>query len=225
MKKGLLIIAVAMLAGFTANAQLSIGAGYQGQTRTMQVNSNSPALALDAESDWYNGFYAGFNYNIHLVAGLNIAPGLHFTYNAYRNEENILGVTVKEKEVEMGIKLPVLVNYRFNFRDGKFILAPYAGLTFGFAINDKITVDAGGAETSTDFFDKDNWDGVNAPSRFDMYASVGLMLMFNNHFRVNVGYDLGMLNRMSSLYTETLGVTYDPQMTMGNLNIGIGYEF
>ena len=220
MKKGLLIIAAAMLVGFTANAQLSIGAGYQGHMRDFKVNTNATSSPISDTSAWYNGFYAGFNYNIHLVAGLNIAPGLHFNYN-HHSEEDAFG---KIKDVEMGLKLPVLVNYRFNFRNGKFIFAPYAGITFGFAISGKTTYEIAGIKTTEDDFDKDVYDGVNAPSRFDMYASAGIMLMFN-HFRVNAGIDAGMLNRYSSFSSDFLGVTAEPELSLLNLNIGIGYEF
>lgn len=233
MKKSYLIIAVVLLTGFTANAQLSVGAGYQGQNRREQI-SRQALGTTDASNNWYNGFYAGLNYNIHLVAGLNIAPGLHFTYNTFSNEGNVLiagtPVFTKIKDVEMGLKLPVLLNYRFNFRDGKFILAPFAGVTFGYALSGKTATELtsdfpgfSGTEVSDDF-DKDLYGGNAAPNRFDLYTSVGIMLMFN-HFRFNVGYDLGLLNRMEPLNKSSFGAYYETNETLSNLNIGIGYEF
>lgn len=225
MKKGLLIIAIAMLAGFTANAQLSVGAGYQGQNRTTSMSSNTAAFSQPEQSNWFNGFYVGANYNVQLVAGLNIAPGLHFTCNKFSEKETIAGTEFESKEVEMGIKVPVLLNYRFGFNRDRFIIAPYLGLTFGFVISDKETVTGGGIETTIDAYDKDAWDGEHTPSRFDMFTSVGIMFMFNEHYRVNVGYDLSLLNRYSPLHQEVMGVTLDPKMSMGNLNIGVGFEF
>ena len=104
--------AAMLLMGTEAFAQLVPGAGY-----LLSIEkSKSENSALDAIK--LNGFYVGASYNIPLVGGLGVAPGLYadmLFYNGAATVREI--VTFTEHYTELALNLPVNLNYQFEISD------------------------------------------------------------------------------------------------------------
>lgn len=201
MKKiyALVLTAALLLAGTQANAQLSLGAGYLNTTETTVNTSYSTA-----SSAILNGFYAGGQYNIPIVAGLGVAPGLYATMLfGSAKDGGSLGPIVASGTVkysEMAVNVPVNVNYAFKLnRDTKLFL--YAGPVFQYGLSSKTetsgTTDVGGLFTLNSNGITDNYNGDNASRKpFVVYAGGGVGLQAGS-FQVILGYDMNVTNASS----------------------------
>ena len=70
MKKIILSIALAAVAAVCANAQIGVNVGYTSKNFTNVMNNEA-------------GLFAGANYNIELVNGICVAPGVEFAMLNY----------------------------------------------------------------------------------------------------------------------------------------------
>ena len=91
MKKIFAIVlgAALMLSGTNAFAQLSVGAGWLNSTETVKSGNNDPSKTN------LNGFYVGGQYNLPIVAGLGVAPGLYVSgiFAKVNNSDSAYGVS------------------------------------------------------------------------------------------------------------------------------------
>jgi hypothetical protein len=112
MKKILSIMAVAavMLFAGKANAQISIHAGYQNYSMTV----DAPIVGSTTASE--GGFYIGGTYDYKVGAGLGVAPGLYFAY-----VEDI-----------MDLRVPILLNYGINMDE--IGISVFAGPQINFGV-------------------------------------------------------------------------------------------
>ena len=120
------LVGAMMLMGTNAFAQLSVGGGYINSTETSTYTVGNTSTSSKAD---LNGFYVGGQYNIKLVKGLGVAPGLYFSGLFGKRTDNYYITTGEAKFTELSINVPVNVNYTFELgRD--FNLIAYAGPNF-----------------------------------------------------------------------------------------------
>ncbi len=234
MKKVFAIVfsAAALLMGTTeAHAQLSFGAGWLNSTEITKYTSGDP------DKTNLNGLYIGGQYNLNVVAGLGIAPGVYFStlFDRRNNSEAIYGTFKSERETyrEFAINVPVNLNYTFEFgRD--FNLFVYAGPVFQMAFSSKGTSEASagigtfvqstGKYTLNYFNGKlygpDNKEvatlnegGITNP--FNIYLGGGVGIQAGD-IQVIIGYDHSMLN-FSKLKDSTT--------SRSQIKVGIGFSF
>ena len=92
--KKFFVIAAMLFAGFTASAQINIGAGYMWDFWSLKDGSQKDGT--------YNmsGVYAGVSYNINIVEGLGIGPGAYFSWaTGVMKDENGKTQTLTERVV------------------------------------------------------------------------------------------------------------------------------
>ena len=180
MKKVFAIAAALMMLATAANAQ-SFGAGY------VQSTANSTTS---------NGFYAGFGYSAEIMPGLNLNPGLYYEFLTNSNGAGLGDIlSISGKTTEHYVNVPLHLSYALQLAPNfKFFV--YGGPTanMGIASSTKTSVSSvigGGSDT------RNNYNNENY-SRFDILAGVGGGIEVMNKFRVNVGYDWGLLDRNKS---------------------------
>lgn len=198
MKKTLSILAAAvmLLSGTMAAAQPQIGAGYLNSTENSSYNGNK----MDPVNS--NGFYVGLSYNIPIVAGLGVAPGLYYSMLGSKSTGGfdlgrILHTSGETTFTEHALNIPVLLNYGFDLApDFRFFV--YGGPTLQYGLSSKYVTNG-----SIDFFGLggsgsntlDNYASANSGyNRFNVYLGGGLGMNVAKHIQVTVGYDYGVLN-------------------------------
>lgn len=190
-----------LLMGTQAKAQLSVGAGYQLSLEKTTSGNNEPTTQN------YNGFYAGASYNLHIVAGLGVAPGLYMNMLFGRGEDSIggktLGYNLDSQYQELALNLPIHINYRFNFgRDNAFILFAGPVFQFGLLSLTKYTgtfnanlgilkINDTERYTYNHYKGDDNFKPDTNP--FNIYLGGGAGVQLGD-FQIFAGYDYSMLN-------------------------------
>lgn len=232
MKKIFAIVlgAALMLSGTNAFAQLSVGAGWLNSTETVKSGNSDPSKTN------LNGFYVGGQYNLPIVSGLGIAPGLYVSgiFAKVNNSDSAYGLSgsanVSSREFDLNV--PVNVNYAFEIgRDFKVFV--YAGPVFQLGIVSKASYEAslsaGGLGLSTGKYTTDNYSGktYNAKNEevgqhdggyqnpFNIYVGGGAGIQ-SGAFQVIIGYDHSLLN-FSKNSNETA--------SRSQIKLGVGYAF
>ena len=186
MKKVLALVAAVMLLGGTAMAQASFGVGY--------MNPNYQG-ANDGET--LTGFYAGLDYNIHLSENFGIAPGVYYSYQFKNTESTLATLTTKTAFTEHYIGVPVNLNYSFKLAPD-FALSIYAGPTFSYGVLSSTKIHANesitgiNTDNTVNNYDNDNY------KPFDVLIGGGVAFDYAEMFRVNIGYNYGILDRNAS---------------------------
>ena len=232
MKKIFAIVlgAALMLSGTNAFAQLSVGAGWLNSTETVKSGNNDPSKTN------LNGFYVGGQYNLPIVAGLGVAPGLYVSgiFAKVNNSDSAYGVSgsTNASSREFDLNVPVNVNYAFEI-GGDFKVFVYAGPVFQLGIVSKASYEAslsaGGLGVSTGKYTTDNYSGktYNAKNEevgqhdggyqnpFNIYLGGGAGIQ-SGAFQVIIGYDHSLLN-FSKNSNETA--------SRSQIKLGVGYAF
>ncbi len=232
MKKIFAIVlgAALMLSGTNAFAQLSVGAGWLNSTETVKSGNNDPSKTN------LNGFYVGGQYNLPIVAGLGVAPGLYVSgiFAKVNNSDSAYGVSgsTNASSREFDLNVPVNVNYAFEI-GGDFKVFVYAGPVFQLGIVSKASYEAslsaGGLGVSTGKYTTDNYSGktYNAKNEevgqhdggyqnpFNIYLGGGAGIQAGA-FQVIIGYDHSLLN-FSKNSNETA--------SRSQIKLGVGYAF
>lgn len=184
--------AALLLVGTNASAQLSVGAGY--------LNSSEKTQAKNVEKADLNGFYAGAHYNVPLVAGLGVAPGLYVDMLFGKQEAN--------NYTELALNVPVNLNYSFVLgRDTKVFV--YAGPVFQYGLlsRTKASASVGSSETVN------NYENFRKP--FNIYLGGGAGIDVAG-LQVILGYDHSLMNFARSS---------DASIGRSQIKIGVGYAF
>ena len=213
MKKVLcsLCAAALMLAGTNAFAQVSLGAGYVNSTTT--VTSGSSKTTSPA-----NGFYAGLEFNAP-VAGeiLGLSAGVNYEY--LQSKSYTLGSVLAGDYKEQFLNVPIHVNAGYNLAEGIRLFA-FAGPTFSYALSGKVepTVSLGSFKIGTEYdvYKDSNWN------RFDVMVGGGVGLDLMGKFRVTVGYDAGMFNKLPK---DSDGNDPSSTITRNKLHAGVAFLF
>ncbi|MBR6369926.1 MAG: outer membrane beta-barrel protein [Bacteroidaceae bacterium] len=167
MKKIMLFAAVLLTAGF-ASAQVSYQLGFM--TTSQETETSLAGHVLDTNKDNYSGFMVGADYNLNIVGGLNVAPGLGLGFS-FDNDND-------EKYKEFDVLVPVDFNYGFNLgQDLKLYL--FAGPTLDLGLVSK----------------SDDWDWFDHDmKRFNILLGGGAWVDIKDVIRVKAGYKAGMLD-------------------------------
>lgn len=232
MKKFFAIVlgAALMLSGTNAFAQLSVGAGWLNSTETVKSGNSDPSKTN------LNGFYVGGQYNLPIVAGLGVAPGLYVSgiFAKVNNSDSLYGVTgsTNASSREFDLNVPVNVNYAFEI-GGDFKVFVYAGPVFQLGIVSKASYEAslsaGGLGLSTGKYTTDNYSGKTYNEKneevgqhdggyqnpFNIYLGGGAGIQAGA-FQVIIGYDHSLLN-FSKNSNETA--------SRSQIKLGVGYAF
>ena len=94
--KKFFVIAAMLLAGFSASAQINIGAGYMWDFWAQKNGSSK------AGSRSMSGVYAGVSYNIQIVEGLGLAPGAYFSWATGIDLDKTLPVNGNDTDFAVG---------------------------------------------------------------------------------------------------------------------------
>ena len=197
MKKIILTIALAAVAAIGAHAQIGVGVGYTQKNFTDVFNAEA-------------GLFVGANYNIELVNGIAVAPGVEFAMLNWKKDDN-------NYQKENYIAVPVMFNYGIEIVDG-IKIAPYLGPTFSFGISSKgrnslstiASAILGGSSEGSLYGENSNY------TQFDILVGGGVAIEVMDMIRAFVGYNQGLLDRWNNdnATVKTSGV-----------NFGVAYLF
>lgn len=114
-----LIFAAALLAaaGLAANAQISVQAGASLPYQKMTQHDPSDRYARGGI-----GVYAGVDYDIHIIKGFLITPGIYYNYTFSEYINNDPYNFIYFEQIDHLIKIPVHLKYNFNIKPGKFAI-------------------------------------------------------------------------------------------------------
>ena len=206
----LLSAALMLLAGTSAFAQMSVGAGYVNSTDIVKLGNDSKTTGTAG-----NGFYAGISYTAPLAAGLNFTPGVYYEFLTANEVASASVLNISGRETEHYINIPLTFSYGTDLSsDFRFFV--YAGPTasVGLASTTKVSADVVGIKVEGGTVN--NYDNESY-GRFDIMLGGGIGCEFHDNFRFTVGYDFGMLNR----YTGSA----DYSQHRNRLTAGIAFLF
>lgn len=197
MKKVFAILALvaAMFVAGNAQAQTTINIGYSPETFKTSYSSNSI-------KDNYQGLHFGFVTNVKLVQELGIGAGAQVRMNMKQKKESLLGSTTTNKDFQLLIDVPVLINYNININNN-FAITPFVGPMVSFAAIGKTNTKVMAGNTQISDTDH-NWYGENGDfKRFNLYAVFGGNVRFGG-FNLYGGYRMGLLNILKSTDSVTM---------------------
>ena len=221
MKKLAILILALLFVGIEANAQVVAGAGYiYSSEKTKGVDGSTP----------YHGFFLGASYNIHLVAGLGVAPGLYASFLTHKENDaqgsSKIGYNLNYYLREFALNVPINLNYVIEFGHDKAIFA-YAGPVFQLGITNTTSVNGSATSGGINLSDGTSWDNYSKgyaggywpvtsyPNRFNIYLGGGLGFQMGD-ILIHVGYDRSLMN----IDRETNDV-----ISRGQLKIGFALAF
>ena len=201
MKKAFLVLALVatMFAAGKAQAQI-IYAGYTPETFSFENSSNN-----------YQGFCVGFNTDFDLTKNLGVAVGAQFRMNMRSFKE--WDGTVKTKETQTIVDVPILLNYNFSINN-RMDIKPFVGpmLSLGITGNTNTRTFIGNTELTNHNY---NWSGEDGyMRRFNLYGVLGANFSISD-FNIFAGYRFGFLDLYKSDYVK---------MTTNGFFVGVGYE-
>lgn len=201
MKRIITTLACAVLIASTAFAQTSVGAGYLNSIDVVKSGNST-------NSDPLNGFYAGVSFTVPVASGINFNPGLYYGYAAKSSAADLIITTLSGKREDHFLHVPLHFSYGLDLsRDFRFFA--YAGPSVSFGLASRVTGSIGGNSSASDRYQSDS--NLN---RFDIMLGGGAGVEVMRQFRIQVGYDFGMLNRYNNTNTAyrrnqlTAGVAY-----------------
>lgn len=224
-----LIAFAAIFMTVDANAQLTVGAGYNHEVMTERAGG-------DDESEGLDGFYIEATYDWDFLEDywglLAIQPGLRFSYMGNSESEELMGVKMRSSLNETYFDIPVHVKYSYPLGDLK--LSAFAGPVFslGLSSSAKFTMKGDGEDYMTKVslytgktVSKGDDGGYDAEldgsatdyARFDLKLGVGVGASIADVISVKAGYNFGLLNR----YTGE----YDYKIHTGVFYVGLGFSF
>lgn len=228
----ILISAVAMLIAIDAQAQLSVGAGYNNGTTVV-------AAGDEKDSDDMGGFFIEAAYDINILDNipgtLSLQPGARLRFHGETDSEEILGVKTKTSTRESYLDIPVNVKYSYDL--GFAQVSAFAGpvLSMGLTSGSKLSATAEDSKTvlktnnytgkvvakGGDSSGATDPDGPTYYGRFDIKFGLGLGATIAEKYNVKVGYDIGLLNR----YTAPQSGDFKIKKHDNVFYIGVGYNF
>ena len=204
-----LLAASLLLLGTQAFAQVSFNAGYLNSTQSYE---NSKSVNS-------NGAFFGASFNLPVLGGFGIAPGIYYSLIANKNASGakVFGVDVSNgsKFREHAVNVPVYLNWGADLgvtRDSRFFVYGGPTLQYGLSSKTKLTGNIGtwSADSVLDSYEDDN------QNRFNVYLGGGIGMQAGT-LQITVGYDYGMMN----LYKGDNAA----QSHRSNLKIGLGFVF
>ncbi|NLZ18864.1 MAG: PorT family protein [Bacteroidales bacterium] len=216
MKKIIVILVAAMLfAGGEAFAQLSVNAGYAYASLVSRAS-----LSEAGEKAAFGGVYAGAGYTLRLAGGISFIPGVYYEYLARseKSEGRVLDFIGETREHYLGI--PLSFNYGVELFPGiRFLL--FAGPTLRIGLDSVTSYSIGWSvrdfEVIKGGLGDHNYNNGDY-SRFDILLGGGLAVELLDRYRLQIGFDRGLLNR----YT---GETEGTQLHGHRMTAGVAFLF
>ncbi len=224
MKKIFCLLLISVLFAVSSHAQVSIGAGYLNQS----LSEFNPHLL--------NGFYVGGGYSISIGNRFSVTPGLYYlrsqgglyeTGNLWLTITHALPGPVKdEKEYyrNNSFLLPVQVSYSI-ISSPKLKWFVFAGPSLSYELNTSYDYSCSiwegsckdllsGSETIKPTIDYSRWSiGIGGGMGVDIFK----------HYRITVGYEYGLNNRLGGREYHTL--QDDKSMHTQRIHAGVAYVF
>ena len=213
MKKIITLTTIILLTATSAFAQVNISAGYSG-------TSMNPS---EGDNQWFNGFHVSVGYNIPLGLGFEFSPSIEYNYlNRHKKEtvelENI-SVTTKNNFNEHYLNIPLMFNYGYEITPNARIFI-FAGPTGSFGLyadhTAKTESSLGDNSGSSDKTTESLWKSGSDYRRWDVKIGGGIGIDICRHWRIQVGYDYGLINRTK---------VDDMKLHHHNLKAGLTYMF
>ena len=206
--KKIILIAVTLLLGLQANAQLVVKGGYafgldRGRLKETKVNATLPQ----------NGFFAGAEYQIALpfVDGLSFLPGAYINF-LFSGKDGIDGVYSTGTYTDISLSIPLYVAYSQYINDAVTLFG-FAGPSLQFGLSKAAYSNYGSGQTN-----RMNYYSNESPYTFNrtmLLLGVGVGADLFERFRVSAGLDFGLtpffngeLYRFSRPLQFKLGVGY-----------------
>lgn len=185
MKRIILTLAALAIAA-SSFAQINLGAGYTNNAQKLE--SNDPSVT--------NGFYVEGSYNLPVVGGLSIVPGVRYTFIGSKNAKDAFGGFVggQIELAEHYVAIPVMAQYALGLGSSAKLLV-FAGPTFdlGLASTTKVAASIAGVSGSTS---KDNYDNTDyLKSNVLVGGGVGIQI---GRIQIKGAYDFGLFNRLDN---------------------------
>ncbi len=180
MKKTLLATLAVLFLALSANAQVSVGAGY----------AKIGEVYEDGEFDSINGFYVSAMNNTAITNYFSINTGLRFMMG--KQEKNYGSFLGTGKEIASGIEVPVEFHVGLKIADS-FGIGAYVGPYASFGITSKYNYQNNGINATIDWYDEDNLTGYYY-DRFDFGAVAGVTVDIMKHLQVKVGHQWGLID-------------------------------
>lgn len=204
-----LLAASLMLIGTQAFAQISVNAGYLNSS--LKVGSSDPSNA--------NGGFAGLSFNVPLMGGLAIAPGVYYSMITSKSTASavipFLNIPISGAStfMEHAINVPVYLNYNIGLnRDTNFFI--FGGPTFQYGLASTVkgegSVGTLGGATTYNNYSNENYNRMN------LYLGGGIGINAGGYM-ITLGYDYGMMNQYKGENATSAH--------RSNLKIGVGYNF
>ncbi|MDO5443573.1 MAG: outer membrane beta-barrel protein [Bacteroidia bacterium] len=216
-----------MLAGTSAFAQISVGAGYLGTFQKLSATN------LDiSKSVYMNGLYAGLENTMQFDANMGLSVGAYYVYSAasassmFDTLELIEGF-VKGRLDEHFINIPVNLMFGADFQEGLRGFF-YAGPTVSCGISSKVKANV---LDVLKFNASDNYKH-NYFERFDLLFGAGVGMDINNAIRIKAGFDYGLFNRIGEGLSikgkdgqERNAINEKASLNRSQLTVGVSYLF
>ncbi len=211
MRKIIISTAALVMAAASAFAQVNVGAGYSG-------TGMKPS---EGDSRWYNGFNVSVGYNLPLGLGFEFSPSIEYNY-LNRHEDGTIeiagaSVTSKNNFNEHYLNIPLMFNYGYEITPDARIFV-FAGPTASFGLyanyTTKVEASVGDNSSSSDKESVALWGDDSNYRRCDVKIGGGVGIDVCRHWRIQVGYDYGLVNRTKvdgmNLHHHSLkaGLTY-----------------
>ena len=235
------IIALLTLITFNANAQYLIEAGYTNSKYVAKFGNETE------KSDPLAGFNIGISREFHLIKGAYLESGLGYMYLTNKDEYihnnlPLLDMTIKSRQNDHYIYLPVQLKYLYSFSENFSIFA-FGGPKFVVGLSSANKVKLKGSVLGVDFsgdlkydFYKGEISSSNIPSqaldavndydtdeqkykRFDIQMGLGIGVEIAEFYVVKFGYDWGLLNKYSGVFSD------DITLKRNQFYFNIGYRF
>ena len=105
------------------------------------------------------GAYFGFDYDIHIIKGFSISPGLFYNFTSAKSSGYEDRLYAEETQRDHLINIPVHFKYEFNIRPDRFAIYIYAGPVFSLGAASRTKGFLSGSGLSLDVY-YDNYSGV-----------------------------------------------------------------
>lgn len=212
-----------------ANAQITVGAGYNHGVMFERA-------ADESETDGLDGFYLEATYDWDFMERhwgiLAVQPGVRFSYVGDSDSDEMMGIKKRDSINETYLDIPI--NLKYSYPLGNLKISAFAGPVFscGLTSVEKLSITGDNVDLSArvnKYTGKMSTKGDDssldiAPdaaaleyARFDVKLGVGIGASIADRLAMKLGYNIGLTNR----YTGDL----DYKVRTGFFYAGIGISF
>ena len=214
MKKFFLLIgAVMCVSTITAQSKLEWGVHAGLNLANEKVSTESVSAEINSHAQFHLGFSVAAPIGKKLP--FYFATGLEFTGRGgeSKNSGNKLSDNLYY------LQIPVSVSYHFNLGE-KVSLQPQVGIYYALGLFSNTKVNGEPQQYDGENFDFfTEYNGEQGYKSSDLGLRFGVDALFSKHYKLGLGYDLGLLNINKDMFDGNIKVTN------GVFYIRLGYNF